>query len=198
MSESGTVAASQAVPLGASAGVPIEPSLHGAQAWPRSKRRTFTKEYKLHILTRAHELRNLGRGQIQAMLRQEGLRTSHLAEWKKQLSGECLGSGRRGRPERNRDTLYAEIRRLKRRLASLEKRCLHAEALVITQMKYVKAASFKLERKDRGLLSSLIAQVEADSSIAAACLALGLNRPDFYRTIRPLKQGASGRQGLSP
>lgn len=150
-------------------------------------RRTFTKEYKLAILMRAKELRSLGRGGIQAMLRQEGLRTSHLTEWKKQLSDGRLSPGLRGRPERNQDALSAEIRRLKHRLMSLEKRCLHAESLLALQRKYVQAASLKLKRKDRGLLSNLIAQVEGTTSITAACRALGLSRPDYYRTINPLK-----------
>jgi transposase-like protein len=192
MSGVGSAASSQGGidPSSAKADEPDGTPSSGSREASKRNRRIFTKEYKLDILSRARELRSLGRGRIQAMLRQEGLRTSHLAEWKKQLSEGCLVQGRRGRPEVARNTLHAEIRRLKLRLVSLERRNLHAESLLILQKKYVQAASLKLERKDRGLLSFLISQVENASSIAAACRALGLSRADFYRTVKPRRKSA--------
>jgi hypothetical protein len=79
-----------------------------------------------------------------------------------------------------------EIRQLKYRVAIMKKQALRAETVVLIQRKYVKAAALKLERKDRGLLSQLIARVEQEAPVTSVCEALALTRRDFYRTIRPL------------
>ena len=85
--------------------------------------------------------------------------------------------------------MRAEIRRLRNELFSLENRYRKAERMILLQRKYVLAASLKLQRKDRGLLSALISQVEGALSTTDACQALGLSRRDFYQTIRPLREG---------
>ena len=49
---------------------------------PRAKRRKFTAEYKLRILKEADAWTE--RGQVGALLRREGLYSSHLAKWRQQ------------------------------------------------------------------------------------------------------------------
>ena len=154
-----------------------------------SGRRRFTVAYKVEILARAAQLRAAGRGGVLALLRKEGLRTSHLSGWRRQFA-HGRGQGNRGRPGRRRDALSAEIRRLRNELSSLENRYRKAERMILLQRKYVMAASLKLQRKDRGLLSALIAQVEQAISTTDACQALCLSRRDFYQTIRPLREGS--------
>jgi transposase-like protein len=151
-----------------------------------SRRRTFSAAYKAEILARAKQLRAQGRGGVLALLRREGLRTSHLSEWRKQFS-RGRGHGNRGRPGRGPGTLRAEIRRLRENLISLENRERDAKQTILLQREYVMAAALKLNRKDRGLLSALIAQVEDVVPISDACKALALSRRDFYRTIKTIR-----------
>lgn len=47
----------------------------------RAKRRTYSARYKLDVLTTYDAADRAGRG---ALLRREGLYTSHIAEWRKQ------------------------------------------------------------------------------------------------------------------
>jgi transposase-like protein len=159
------------------------------------RRRTFSAAYKREILARAEQLRAEGRGGVLALLRREGLRTSHLAEWRKQFS-RGLQRGNRGRPGRGLETLRAEIRRLRKNLASFKKRELSSKQTILLQRKYVLAAALKLQRKDRGLLSALIAQVEDAVSISDVCKAMALSRRDFYRTIKPMRMGTGGADAL--
>jgi len=159
-----------------------------------SRRRTFSAAYKAEILARAEQSRAEGRGGVLALLRREGLRTSHLAEWRKQLS-RGRGQGNRGRPGRGPGTLRAEIRRLRENLVSLENRERNAKQTILLQREYVMAAALKLNRKDRGLLSALIAQVEDVVSISEACKALALSRRDFYRTIKSVRMGMDAGGG---
>jgi hypothetical protein len=149
-------------------------------------RRKFTTEYKLEVLDQAREIKSLGRGHLQSYLKEKNLRSSHLAEWSKQFSSGSTGAGKRGRPPKSRETLLREAAALKQRLDAMEKRAIQAEQLVLLQMKYVKGAALKLQRKDRGLLSELISRIEAESSVSSICDALVLTRKDFYRTIKPL------------
>jgi hypothetical protein len=149
-------------------------------------RRTFTAEYKLEILNSVREMKGKGRGILKAYLQEKDLRTSHLAEWNKQFSTGIPGDGKRGRPPKSREALMREIASLRQRLDAMEKRAHQAERLVMLQLKYVKGAAMKLERKDRGLLSELISRIDAETSVSSICEALAVTRRDFYRTIRPL------------
>jgi len=49
---------------------------------PKAKRRTFTAEYKLRILAEADGCTEPG--QVGALLRREGLYSSHLTTWRRQ------------------------------------------------------------------------------------------------------------------
>ena len=86
---------------------------------PRAKRRSFTASYKLWVLEEADKCYKPG--QIGALLRREGLYSSHLTSWRRQRkAGELAGltSKKRGR---KRDEQAAEMTRLqqrKRRFAS--------------------------------------------------------------------------------
>ena len=64
------------------------------QVVPKAERRRFSTEYKLRILAEAD--RCTEHGQIGALLRREGLYSSHLTTWRRQREQGTLG-GKRGR-----------------------------------------------------------------------------------------------------
>jgi transposase len=89
----------------------------------RPKRRRYSAEYKLRILREADACTRPG--EVGALLRREGLYTSHLTYWRKQRDeGALKGLSRpRGRkPADRRDEEIAELRqRLDRAEGELEK-----------------------------------------------------------------------------
>ncbi len=83
----------------------------------RGTRRRFSAEYKLRILRESDACK--GDGDIGALLRREGLYSSHLVNWRKQRDGG-LSARKRGRmanPSRKRiKELEGEVARLRKRL----------------------------------------------------------------------------------
>ncbi len=59
---------------------PIRNKIPNPEVLPRAKRRRFSAEYKLRILEKADA--SSGSGQIVALLRREGLYSSHLTTWR--------------------------------------------------------------------------------------------------------------------
>jgi len=85
----------------------------------RPQRRRFTAEYKLRILRTAGE--SGGRGEVAAMLRREGLYTSHLTAWRKQQdAGALAGLEPRKRGPRGPSVEQVENAALRRRLERAE------------------------------------------------------------------------------
>lgn len=76
------------------------------------KRRTFTTAYKRRII---EEYENAGQGERGALLRREGLYTSHISDWRRSLATPPQGSvspRKPGRPEK--DPAAAENERLRK------------------------------------------------------------------------------------
>lgn len=117
-----------------SEGRPSRGSEPDPQVLPRPERRRFTAEYKARIVREAAACRQAG--EIGALLRREGLYSSHLAAWRKQLQrhGEDgLKARRRGPPPKpKRSAREVELERETRRL---EKRLAQAEAIIEFQKK---------------------------------------------------------------
>jgi transposase-like protein len=85
----------------------------------RPRRRTFTAEYKAAILDEYDQF-PVGAAERGALLRREGLYTSHIAEWRKQrdaAAAEGLAPKTR-RPKRTREQV--ELDKLRERNARLE------------------------------------------------------------------------------
>ena len=110
---------------------------HGAMPDPevseRRQRRRFTAEYKLRIVEEANAASDPGA--IGALLRREGLYSSHLVEWRRQYrSGALHGLARpRGRPKP--EPLAAENERLRRANARLTRKLATAAAIIELQRK---------------------------------------------------------------
>lgn len=102
----------------------------------RAQRRRFTAEYKREILRRADSCKETGA--LGALLRAEGLYSSHLATWRRQRdAGELAGltAQKRGRKPRQVDARDRQIADLQRQVARVTTRAERAEALVDLQKK---------------------------------------------------------------
>ena len=99
------------------------------QVVPKAERRRFSAEYKLNILTEAD--RCTEHGQLGALLRREGLYSSHLTTWRRQRAQGTLGQKRGRKP----DPQAAEIKRLKRENERLRTRLERAEHIIDVQKK---------------------------------------------------------------
>jgi transposase-like protein len=83
-------------------------------------RRRFTAAYKLRVIDQADQCSEPG--QIGALLRREGLYSSHLTNWRKQREQGILQGltpakrGRKARPRNPLDTRVAELERENQRL----------------------------------------------------------------------------------
>ena len=120
-----------------------DPKKRGSAAGPRPdtevparpRRRRFTAEYKLRILQEADVCR--APGELGALLRREGLYSSHLADWRRARHEGALGAlGRRRGPKgKPRDAASREHERLKQEVARLRRRLEQAEAIIEIQKK---------------------------------------------------------------
>jgi transposase len=94
----------------------------------RAKRRRFSAEYKLRILQQAEACSQPG--EIGALLRREGLYTSHLTAWRKQRDAGALEALDRPRGRKPADPRDA-------RIAALERRAERAEAELVKARKVI-------------------------------------------------------------
>jgi len=84
----------------------------------RARRRRFTAAYKLEILREVEACSEPG--EIGALLRREGLYSSHLSKWRKQRDEGALHALSKRRGRRGADPRDAEIERLRRRAERAE------------------------------------------------------------------------------
>ena len=113
---------------------PLAGSAPDPEVVARAHRRRFTAEYKLSVLKEAD--RTADSGSIGALLRREGLYSSHLVEWRRLRATGALNalSNKRGRkPMLN--PLAAENVRLKAELALVRKKLQQAETIIDVQKK---------------------------------------------------------------
>jgi transposase len=114
----------------AAAGTPADPEVS-----EKAVRRQFSAAYKRRIL---QETDNGGDGAIAALLRREGLYSSHLVTWRKQREkGEIAGlePRKRGKKPGERNPLAVENVRLTRENLCLQKRLTQAETIIDVQKK---------------------------------------------------------------
>lgn len=102
-------------------------------------RRTFTRAYKARILK---ETDAAPAGTTGAILRREGLYSSHLAKWRAERDERGLSPKKRG-PKRN--PLSGEVKRLRQANKRLEKRLLQANEIIDLQKKISKILGITLE-----------------------------------------------------
>src|SRR5450830_1273149 len=98
-------------------------------------RRKFTAEYKLKILAEADKCTE--HGQIGALLRREGLYSSHLSEWRrKRMEGTLVSlSPKKRGPKPEKNPLAPEVARLEREVDQLQRKLVRAETIIDVQKK---------------------------------------------------------------
>lgn len=105
----------------------------------KAKRRRFTAEYKKDILQKADRAVASGeKGALGALLRREGLYSSHLSEWREARErGELAGlrPKKRGPAKKELDERDREIAELKSQLAKERARLQRAELIIEAQKK---------------------------------------------------------------
>jgi len=112
----------------------------------RPKRRQFTAEYKLRILREADACK--GSGETGALLRREGLYSSHLVLWRRQREQAAhtqLKSRKRGPKPKVQDP---RVKQLEREKAALERRLKHAETIIAIQKKVHELLGIPLKNLD--------------------------------------------------
>src|SRR6516162_9097396 len=102
----------------------------------KAKRRTFTAEYKQRILQEADSAAATPGG-VGALLRREGLYSSHLVWWRQERSHgiqEALTPRKRG-PRSERNPLAEENQELRRQVGQLTEKLRKAEIIIDVQKK---------------------------------------------------------------
>lgn len=115
----------------------------------KAKRRMFSAKEKLRVLKEADAITDVGG--IGALLRREGLYSSHLTEWRRaRAAGEldALAPKKRGRKAAEVNPLEKEVVELKRALAKAESRARRAEALVDLQKKVAELLGNPFPKED--------------------------------------------------
>jgi transposase-like protein len=115
----------------------------------RPRRKHYPTEYKLKILQEADRLKNSG--ELGALLRREGLYSSHIAMWTWQREKgefEGLSPKKRGPKEKSSEDLEKRIRELERDNKKLKRRLVHAEMIIDVQKKISELSGIPLKKVD--------------------------------------------------
>ena len=116
------------------AGKPSQAEAPDSEVRAKAERRRFTAEYKRSILAQADDCR--GEGAIGALLRQEGLYSSHLTTWRRQREeGTLAALSQRRRRQSKFHPLAEKNTRLKVENERLARRLEQAETIIEVQKK---------------------------------------------------------------
>jgi transposase-like protein len=109
-----------------------EPARPDPEVPARAKRRTFTAQYKLDIVA---EYDAAPDGEKGAVLRREGLYSSHVVDWRKSRDAGALAGLKAPRGRRPRDRQAERIARLEAEKKRLEQELAKARFVVDVQAK---------------------------------------------------------------
>ena len=110
----------------------------------KPERRRFTAEYKRRVLEEVDACQK--RGEVGALLRREGLYSSHLANWRR-ARDSGLAPKKRGPTAREPNPLAKRVAELEREAARWKARAEQAEGLVALQKKVAELLGHKLDEK---------------------------------------------------
>lgn len=116
----------------------------------RPKRRSFTAGYKLGVLKEADACSEPG--EVGALLRREGLWSSHLTSWRRERDcGALVALGKkRGRKATPVDPSAEEVVRLRKENEKLKKRLEQAEMIIDIQKKVASMLGIPLRSPESG------------------------------------------------
>jgi|GEM_PF-706802 len=167
------------------------PSRPSPEVVADARRRTFSLDYKLRILKEAAAVKAVGG--ISALLRREGLYSSHLTTWRHEREAgmrQGLTPKTRG-PKRKTDSRQDELQQLRREVLRLSEALQRAETIIDVQKSGFTAglgAAAGPRRQD--LILDTTVGLSAAAGVEAACHALAVPRATFYRN-RPLRRRAT-------
>lgn len=122
----------------------VKVEVRDTEVVPKAKRRQFSVAYKKGILAEVDGCSEAG--QIGAILRREGLYSSHLTTWRRQRErGEW--TGKRGRPAK--PEAEQELNRLRQENERLQQRLAQAEAIIDVQKKVSQLIGLTLSSSQR-------------------------------------------------
>lgn len=116
---------------------------------PKAKRRTFTAAYKLWVLEEADKCRQQP-GQIGALLRREGLYSSHLTTWGRQREAGQMDGLKPRKRGRKQDEEAAEMNQLRRKNQRLTRQLEQAELIIEAQKKLSEILGITLAQPEGG------------------------------------------------
>jgi len=125
-------------------------SLPDPEVPEQAKRRKFTAAYKARILEEVEGC--TAPGAVGALLRREGLYSSHLSKWRQQCRAggmDALRDDKRGR-KRTKDPLAEENERLRKQNARLMRRLEQAETIIDIQKKVSTMLGIPLNNIENG------------------------------------------------
>ena len=121
-----------AAKAGATLGASLRPD---SEVVAKPKRRTLPAEYKIRILGEADSASAVPGG-IGALLRREGLYSSHLTSWRRERANGILQPKPRQRGRKSaRDPLAEENEKLRRQVGQLTEKLRKAEIIIDVQKK---------------------------------------------------------------
>jgi transposase len=124
---------------------PVSATVAETEVVAKAVRRRYSAEYKLRILQEADECSN---GEIGALLRREGLYSSHLTTWRRQReAGQLKGLEPRKRGPKP-DPQAEELKRLRHENERLRVRLQQAEAIIDAQKKLAQLFSPNASSED--------------------------------------------------
>lgn len=121
------------------------------EALEKPVRRRFTAQYKLGIVQEAEVCTRPG--EVGALLRREGLYSSHLTNWRRQRDEgvlDALAPKKRGRKAVPPDPLAPRVAQLEREKRRLEKRLEQAETIIDIQKKVAALLGIPLKSPELG------------------------------------------------
>jgi len=121
----------------------------GPEVPEKAQRRRFTAEYKLGIVEAAEACR--GPGEVGALLRREGLYSSHLSTWRQQQRAGALNGlspRKRGRKLR-RDPHAERIGQLEREIGRLREELRKAHVIIDVQKKVARLLDGVAENEEQ-------------------------------------------------
>jgi transposase len=118
----------------------IDPQVHVLP-----KRRKLSKEFKRSAVAKVIELRKKGFGAVGSYLRSIGLYYSSIKNWERQLSTGTLDK-KSGCKAQSREVLITEVKRLRRKLESVQQQLLQSELIIDLQKKISDIAGLSLHK----------------------------------------------------
>jgi len=127
----------------------LKPVVPNPEVPEKASRRSYTAEYKRRILREAEDCKE--QGQIGALLRREGLYSSNLTAWRRQVERgtlDALSSKKRGPKARKPDPSVRRIIEQEKENQKLRARLRKAELIIDAQKKIAEIFQFTRDQKD--------------------------------------------------